>query len=64
MKTVMLKLTERELWLLKNGFDASYEDDGSVDGLELARVGRKVNEAWEKARPALTNADKAGASRG
>lgn len=57
-RTAPLKLTERELWLLKCGFDSSFVDDGSDDGgAELAAISEKIMAAWMRAKGGRANAD-------
>jgi hypothetical protein len=50
-KIVTLKLTEREWWLLKNGFDASFQqEDSDPETKELARIASKVDAAYRRAK--------------
>lgn len=50
-KTATLKLTQREWWLLKNGFDASFqEDDSDIETKELARIAAKVDAAYRRSK--------------
>ncbi|GJE55255.1 hypothetical protein [Methylobacterium thuringiense] len=43
-----LRLTERELWALKNGFDASF--NGEIGNEVEIEAARKVSAAWYAAQ--------------
>lgn len=48
-KRVSISFTERELYLLDNGFGTSYMPDAEdPDCVELAKIGAKLSKAMEK----------------